>query len=380
MAFLDFIGNMFSNPYDKLTQQSQQALLQQNQNAQATTAQAQGMLTNLANGTGPNPALAQLQQSTNATNQQAAGTIASAKGVNPALAARAGMLQSANNNQNAAGQAAQQTATQQLGAQQALANLGLQQQSLAQGAIAQQNQATGALAAGDQKNGAGIFGGILSGAAALLNKGGMVPHFADGGQMPTTPISINMPPSGAPSLSQGLGTSAGLAFLRGAGKGLADDSQLSKGTSSLVSGIAGKLKGAFAGSPMTDAGLGTEAPALGSTTFGNAAAQAPNLGLSGVSSAPMDNGPGLGLAYSRGGSVNKPITTQKLAKGKMVVPGKAPVKGDSPVNDTVNAKLSPGEIVIPRSIVDGDNAPMEAAKFVAAILTHNRHGIRSPKK
>ena len=31
------------------------------------------------------------------------------------------------------------------------------------------------------------------------------------------------------------------------------------------------------------------------------------------------------------------------------VPGKAKVKGDSPKNDTVNAKLSPGEVVVPRS-------------------------------
>lgn len=38
-----------------------------------------------------------------------------------------------------------------------------------------------------------------------------------------------------------------------------------------------------------------------------------------------------------------------FSKGGMV-PGKAPVKGDSPSNDTVHAKLSPGEIVIPRSL------------------------------
>jgi len=50
------------------------------------------------------------------------------------------------------------------------------------------------------------------------------------------------------------------------------------------------------------------------------------------------------------------------------VPGHAKVAGDSYANDTVNAKLSPGEIVIPRSIATHPNAPMEAAKFVAAIM------------
>ena len=32
------------------------------------------------------------------------------------------------------------------------------------------------------------------------------------------------------------------------------------------------------------------------------------------------------------------------------VPGRAPVDGDSPQNDVVNAKLSPGEVVLPRTV------------------------------
>ena len=35
-----------------------------------------------------------------------------------------------------------------------------------------------------------------------------------------------------------------------------------------------------------------------------------------------------------------------------IVPGKAPVPGDSPANDTVPARLSPGELVVPRSLVN----------------------------
>lgn len=48
-----------------------------------------------------------------------------------------------------------------------------------------------------------------------------------------------------------------------------------------------------------------------------------------------------------------------------VVPGKAKVPGDSKKNDTVDAKLSPGEIVVPRSKADD---PKKAAEFVTAII------------
>lgn len=49
------------------------------------------------------------------------------------------------------------------------------------------------------------------------------------------------------------------------------------------------------------------------------------------------------------------------------VPGRAPAAGDSYANDTVPAMLSPGEIVIPRSIAQGPNAPDRAAEFVEHI-------------
>jgi hypothetical protein len=50
------------------------------------------------------------------------------------------------------------------------------------------------------------------------------------------------------------------------------------------------------------------------------------------------------------------------------VPGRAQVFGDDEVNDTVPAKLSPGEIVIPRSITLGPDAPEKAAEFVRAVM------------
>lgn len=48
-----------------------------------------------------------------------------------------------------------------------------------------------------------------------------------------------------------------------------------------------------------------------------------------------------------------------------VVDGKAKVDGDSPHNDTVNAKLSPGEIVVPRTAADD---PDKAHRFIDHIM------------
>lgn len=48
-----------------------------------------------------------------------------------------------------------------------------------------------------------------------------------------------------------------------------------------------------------------------------------------------------------------------------VVPGKAKVSGDSPANDTVPAMLSPGEVVVPRSMA---HDPEKAKEFIDHLL------------
>jgi hypothetical protein len=54
------------------------------------------------------------------------------------------------------------------------------------------------------------------------------------------------------------------------------------------------------------------------------------------------------------------------------VPGKARFKGDTRSNDTVPALLSPGEIVLPRSVAQADDAPDKAKDFVSAIKKQKR--------
>ena len=52
------------------------------------------------------------------------------------------------------------------------------------------------------------------------------------------------------------------------------------------------------------------------------------------------------------------------------VPGQAQVAGDSATNDTVHAKLSPGELVIPRSVVQ--KGPDAIKSFAAALLEEDK--------
>jgi hypothetical protein len=83
-------------------------------------------------------------------------------------------------------------------------------------------------------------------------------------------------------------------------------------------------------------------------------------------------------ALARGGRVSRPLGSlhgEKYARKMKPVPGRAKVGGDSERNDTVNAKLSPGEIIIPRSIANHPNAPEMAARFVAAVKAKNGRGI-----
>ncbi len=300
--------------------QAQNGLVHQNQVFNQQQALA-SQLQNVANGTGPNPALQQLQNTTgqNVANQAALMAGQRGSGANAGLLARQIAQQGANTQQQAVGQGAA------LGAQQQLAGMNaLQQQqnmmgNLATGQVGQQNEALGnysksasneyatllnAINAqnqnainmqsnvnssnagvasaniGQQGNMMGTLGGIGA-AAMLLNKGGMIPHYADGG-------TVSGPMSAAAK------------FLK---------------VQSLVpSGMNDPFKNAF-------------------------------------------------QQVSSIASLN--------AAGGALIPGKAAVKGDSLKNDKVPAILSPKEIVLPRSVTMAKDAPEKAKQFVAAILAKN---------
>ncbi len=93
--------------------------------------------------------------------------------------------------------------------------------------------------------------------------------------------------------------------------------------------------------------------------------------------------------YSEGGMVRRPppppppspIDPQRAKEieasmrkafnfaGGGMVPGTAPMPGNSPQNDTVPANLSPGEVVLPRTVTQAPNAPQQAKEFMEKQVT-----------
>jgi hypothetical protein len=98
-------------------------------------------------------------------------------------------------------------------------------------------------------------------------------------------------------------------------------------------------------------------------------------GGGGAAAKGATGGAGGGAGFYDGGSVMDShhdayasIYHPQMAGGGKV-PGEPKVAGDHPKNDTVPAMLSPGEIVIPNSILQGKNPIEDAAKFVASELS-----------
>lgn len=277
--------------------------------------QLAGMLSGVANGTGPNPGQIMLNQATNQNAQNAAGAIASTKGINPALAARLINQNATNTNQVAAGQGALMQANQSLGAMGHLGNLygqmGNQQigNIQAAGGVLNQTQAINSdVAKNNAAANANMYGGLMSGAgtaaAAFLAKGGMVENVGKEQYSHAIPMKKTGPSSFACRyMAEG-----------GAVEPESDD----------------------------DSEDSSEGKKSGKSIADNHQSFIPT--------------PTPGLPMSRGGQV----------------PGHAPVPGNSYANDQVPTMLSPEEIVIPRSITMGPDAPRRAALFVAQELAKKK--------
>lgn len=279
-----------------------------------------------ANGTSVNPAQAMLNQATNQNIKQNAGMISSQKGINPAQAIRQAGQNQAAMSQQAAGQAATMGAQQQINAQNQMANVygqignqALSQQNIAQqGFYAPQSINAGTAATNAKTNAAIIGGGLQAGGAAMgLAHGGMVhENYADGGLI------------GAPSLDP----------MSNASRFFNEE--------------------ASAAIPEMNMGFGQH-----------------KKDFSGDADEPLVSGIGGG---GGGGKLGQSISSGPMSGGGKV-PGKAPVKGDSYSNDIVDAKLSPGEIVIPRSIVNSKN-PGEAAKAFVEQQLAKQSGARKNQR
>lgn len=90
-------------------------------------------------------------------------------------------------------------------------------------------------------------------------------------------------------------------------------------------------------------------------------------------------GAAFGQTLMQAGKAQKPFSgldVELVARGREMtprqIPGKAKFKGDTRSNDTVPALLSPGEIVLPRSVAQAEDAPEKAKDFVSAIKKQKR--------
>jgi len=424
--------------------QGQEAFLQalQAQGGLGNQASVFGQQQNLANmmqgvaaGTGPNPALAQLNQT---TGQNIAGTTAALAGArgagsNPALAARSAARLGAETQQQAAGQAATLAAQQQIAGMDALSRQQQQMASMANQQVANQAAATNAYSTAAQQqqqnllasinaqnqanvamqsniNNAnagiqgitaqgqqGLLGGLIGGTGAALQlpglsgagklvagvgaTGGRVKHgqignnpraYADGGNV--EPVQrTNIPKIDAESSYK---TEESAPASSGA-------AAIQKGLTQLGSGIGSHLRGnpnKLGPKEVLPASSATDMPVP------NPAGQ-PQIGVPEV---PVQmraaKGGKVPALLSPGEKYLTPEQAQDVLKGKenplngKTIPGKAVKKGDSYDNDVVPATLEEGGCVIPRSVLQSDQPMKNAIKFVHEHMKKMAKGGKVEKK
>lgn len=331
----------------------------------------------------PSRAQGLMNQALQQNKAAAMSMAASNKTMNSALAKRLAAQQLSSANMQAAGQAAQ------LGMQEQVAN---RQQQLAERQAAMQGyntargqdvaeaqiQASGMTSAGDQalkaqdinyqvskdnteaaRNDAA---GILGGAGGVIGE-----IFYEGGEAELEDARGSEIGSVDPSTEY---TDA-----------LSQDSSANKDLISAFERAAGPMAvSASTTVPESDSGI-SKAPSVKASKIQSSIPKESNYGtgvsqvaraIQNLSSGVRSSGSGkdtsgIDAANKAAGLIGNIIKVVAAFKEGGEVPGEASVPGDSVKNDTVPAFLSPGEVVIPRSIMEGEHADERAAGFVAAI-------------
>lgn len=358
----------FENDIDYQRKLQEAAVAKQNEVYSQQQALA-GMLSQQAAGSGPNPAMAQYQQNVNQAGAQAAGLISSQKGISPALAARMAAQQQSGAMQGAAASGAEMQAKQQLAAQQALMN---QQASMQQGANAQGTQA-------------------LSGQNVFQNAQAAQNTAVTGGSLGAQNINAGVAGQNAQNqnaTNQGLMNAAGsvASMFAMSDKRVKKDVEDFDSRSFLEAIKAHKFK-------YKDQARHGEGQQVG-VMAQDVEKEAPQMVVDTPEGKMLDfnksGGPILASLADINERLEKMESGKNMANGGKVslgsalkaggkVPGKAKKSGDHPANDTVHAMLSPGEIVIPRSLVDD---PERAKKFIEQIKGRKSYGdvLKAKKK
>lgn len=286
-------------------------------------------LADKAMGKGPSIAQAQLQQAQDRTLAQQVAAAKANRAVNPALAARQAAMAGAQMQQATAQQSAiarMQEQQQQQGAYQNYLNSLQNARSAGVGAATGSGSALAANIAQHDKSQKDMYGNLMNTGANLammaMNKGGVVP--------------------GAQKKSEG-----GLVedSMQGIAQAYADGGVVEVDASSSAPHDFNYYANMF--KPSSDTGPDTS----------KAGGQIGSI----IKKMSAPTGGGTAVGGPMGGAMANP----GLSTGA-VVPGKAEVKGDSPTNDTVPAVLSPGEMVIPRSVVAA--GAKEIHNFAAELL------------
>lgn len=401
---MSFIGNMFSgdkgngwqaqgtnilNPstVDQANQtygqaqtglEQQQAFLQalQGQNGIQNQSNVFNQLQGVANGTGPNPAQAMLNQATGANVANQAALMAGQRGAgsNVGLIARQAAQQGANTQQQAAGQGATMQANQSLNAMNQLGGIAGQQVANQMGAtsgytqaaqsananvlngIGQQNQANVGMQSNINNANAGIAGInaqaqnqlIGKGIGGLMNAAGGATGLAKGGEVPSATTSKSR---FAQYLADGGGVSA-------------------PGAIDIGTPMQAPKYDLFEGAPSSKPKNKPDNSASGDTGSGVTA-----TGGGGV--LERAHGGTIDAMVSPGEKYLSPKEAIEIGSGKKnlkevgkTIPGKAKVKGDSYANDIVPAKLEEGGFVIPREVMQSKNPDWAAHAFVRAHLSN----------
>lgn len=335
-------------------------------------------------GRGPSIAQNQLNQTTEQNVNRGVAQAASAKGVDPALAARMGLDATAQANQNAAGQAATLRAQERLGAlgqlggaigQQSQTNLGLAglggQMASNFGQIQNQQNAnaidnamraqgiTAQTGLANAQAGQALTGGLMSGIGGLL--GGGAAGAWNGGE-------IKGYASGGPVLG------VGMSGVGGSNNPFVSALSSQKGPSL---GVDTTMPGTGVNKPLDGPNLGIDYGGISPTKFNSPTIESGVAPIERGSSQQGGGAPATGTAALAKGMADfmagfngenaRAIGEKAMSFAPMLLSTGGLIPGDHPKNDIVPTMLSPGEIVIPRSITQSPDAADKAAQFVAAI-------------
>lgn len=324
------------------------------------------MLQEQAAGQGPSAAQTMLAQETGQNVARAAGSVAGTRGINPALAARLALDAGAGINQTAIGQGATLRANEMLAGRGLLAQhlAGVRGQDLGaytagtQSALGQGQQVLGAnqinaqISEQNAAREAALAGGLLSGISGAAAGPGL---------------------SALGSMFRGGGGYAGDAatggdfYMQHAGGRYAEGGEVERRPPPTLKFDEWRPSEM----PLPETGpLGYEGETAAAERAKPKMKIRPKTKADEQRMEPVKKAGGGAISMYDYLGITKP---QGMAYGGTFmadggVPGEAEVAGDSEENDTVPALLSPGEIVIPRSVAMSPNAPEEAAKFVAHLM------------